>query len=158
MNSYTKSNQEKQHHKLYCYCSHWSCWLYLASMFSSIRLSHNMLHMVDNFMKMFQLIKRWIKSVLWIHQKVCPTIVNKIDKLFKSLSLKYLDSCTMTRMSALLLRFFYKAWFFGAYYYWMMWTFLIVSLCSFIYVSLRPKQTVTQGLLENDFENEDAWS
>lgn len=66
------------------------------------------------------------------------------------------DSCTMTRMSALLLRFFYKAWFFGAYYYWMMWTFLIVSLCSFIYVSLRPKQTVTQGLLENDFENEDA--
>nr|XP_027197933.1 histone deacetylase 8-like isoform X1 [Dermatophagoides pteronyssinus] len=64
------------------------------------------------------------------------------------------DSCTMTRMSALLLRFFYKAWFFGAYYYWMMWTFLIVSLCSFVYVSLRPKQTVTQGLLESEFENE----
>lgn len=36
------------------------------------------------------------------------------------------DACTMTRMSALLVRFFYKAWFFGAYYYWAMWAFIAV--------------------------------
>jgi len=63
--------------------------------------------------------------------------------------------CTMTRMSALLVRFFYKAWFFGAYYYWAMWAFIGVSLISFVYVLIKPKQTVTEGLLdEDDFEEE----
>jgi len=38
------------------------------------------------------------------------------------------DACTMTRVSALLVRFFYKAWFFGAYYYWAMWGF--IAVCS----------------------------
>lgn len=53
-------------------------------------------------------------------------------------------------MSALLIRFFYKAWFFGAYYYWAMWAFLLVSLLSFIYVTMKPKQQITEGLLEED--------
>lgn len=65
------------------------------------------------------------------------------------------DSCTMTRMSALLVRFFYKAWFFGAYYYWAMWAFIGVSFISFVYVLIKPKQAVTEGLLdEDDFEDE----
>lgn len=62
------------------------------------------------------------------------------------------DSCTMTRMSSLLIRFFYKAWFFGAYYYFAMWAFLVVSLSSFVYVCLKPKQTITEteGLLDDE--------
>lgn len=46
-----------------------------------------------------------------------------------------LDSCTMTRMSALLVRFFYKAWFFGAYYYWAMWAF--IAVCGRLYLHLH---------------------
>ena len=76
----------------------------------------------------------------------------------------------MTRMSALLVRFFYKAWFFGAFYFWTMWAFIAVSLLgvsilylhifcntlkqisfiSFAYVMIKPKQAVTEGLLDGD--------
>ena len=38
------------------------------------------------------------------------------------------DQCTMTRVSSLLVRFFYKVWFFGAFYYWSMWAFIAVSI------------------------------
>ncbi|KAF7488373.1 putative lysosomal cobalamin transporter [Sarcoptes scabiei] len=66
------------------------------------------------------------------------------------------DACTVTRMSALLLRFFYKANLFGIFYYCMMWAFLIVSLGSFVYVTFKPKQTITEELLGDmdDFEEE----
>ena len=37
------------------------------------------------------------------------------------------DECTITRMSLLLTRFFYKMWFFGAAYYFLTWAFLGVS-------------------------------
>ncbi|KAI2805818.1 putative lysosomal cobalamin transporter [Blomia tropicalis] len=66
------------------------------------------------------------------------------------------DECTMTRMSALLVQFFYKAWYFGAYYYWAMWAFLAISFVSLVYVIIKPKQVVTEGLLDDDeFEEED---
>lgn len=62
----------------------------------------------------------------------------------------------MTRMSALLVQFFYKAWYFGAYYYWAMWAFLAISFVSLVYVIIKPKQVVTEGLLDDDeFEEED---
>lgn len=61
----------------------------------------------------------------------------------------------MTRMSELLLRFFYKAWFFGAFYYWAMWAFIGVSLLSLVFVILRPRQSVTHGLLDDDQLEED---
>jgi len=66
------------------------------------------------------------------------------------------DDCTMTRASALLVRFFYKAWFFGAFYYWSMWAFLAVSVISCLYVLLRPTRSVTDGLIdEDDLEESD---
>lgn len=34
------------------------------------------------------------------------------------------EDCTMTRSSALLMRFFYRAWIFGAIYYWATWAFI----------------------------------
>ena len=60
----------------------------------------------------------------------------------------------MTRMSILLLRvnFF---WFFAAYYYWTMWAFIAISLISFVYVMVKPKQAVTEGLLDEDEFEED---
>ncbi|CAG2101600.1 unnamed protein product [Medioppia subpectinata] len=80
------------------------------------------------------------------------------------------DDCTMTRVSRLLVRFFYKAWFFGAFYYWSMWAFigdsgwsrhwlpeylLLLELLSLlldspIYVILRPTRSVTEGLIDDD--------
>ncbi|KAH9500668.1 putative lysosomal cobalamin transporter [Bulinus truncatus] len=37
------------------------------------------------------------------------------------------DYCVVTRMTLLLVRFFYKMWFFGAAYYWLTWVFLGVN-------------------------------
>lgn len=86
-----------------------------------------------------------------------------------NLGSSFLDECTMTRVSLLLLRFFYKAWFFGAYYYWAMWVFLAVSfleivpwnglelfgsqqvsLFSLVYVVIRPRASSIDGLLDNE--------
>ena len=64
--------------------------------------------------------------------------------------------CTMTRNSALLTRFFYKAWFFGAAYYWCTWLFVAVSAISLCYVILRKTKDVTDGLEdEDDIEESD---
>lgn len=81
-------------------------------------------------------------SLLFLHTCICFPINS--------------DACTVTRMSALLLRFFYKANLFGIFYYCMMWAFLIVSLGSFVYVTFKPKQTITEELLGDmdDFEEE----
>lgn len=40
----------------------------------------------------------------------------------------YPRNCTMTRNSVLLVRFFYKAWYFGAFYHWASWGYLLVSI------------------------------
>lgn len=37
------------------------------------------------------------------------------------------DDCQMTVMGRIILRFFYKVWFFGAVYFCMSWLFIIVS-------------------------------
>lgn len=65
--------------------------------------------------------------------------------------------CTKTRSSALLLRFFYKAWFFGAFYYWACWAFIGISALALFYVILRPTRSVTEGLNdEDDLEESDG--
>lgn len=48
------------------------------------------------------------------------------------------DECVMTRASVLLLRFFYKAWIFGAAYYWATWLFLVVTPLAAIGFAFRP--------------------
>ncbi|KAI1297892.1 putative lysosomal cobalamin transporter [Halotydeus destructor] len=58
--------------------------------------------------------------------------------------------CTMTTSSALLTRFFYKAWIFGAIYYWASWAFVGVSGVAFFYVILRKAKTVADGVNDAD--------
>jgi LMBR1 domain-containing protein 1 len=60
------------------------------------------------------------------------------------------DTCIMTRNSALLTRFFYKAWFFGAIYYWCSWVFIAVSGLAAFYVVIREPKTVTDGINDED--------
>jgi LMBR1 domain-containing protein 1 len=63
--------------------------------------------------------------------------------------------CTMTRNSAMLTRFFFKAWVFGAIYYWATWAFIGVSSLAFMYVVLRKSKSVTDGLTDDDDLEED---
>lgn len=39
-----------------------------------------------------------------------------------------LDECQMTVMGRIILRFFYKVWFFGAIYFCLSWLFLLVNI------------------------------
>jgi hypothetical protein len=39
-----------------------------------------------------------------------------------------IDECQMTVMGRIILRFFYKVWFFGAVYFCLSWLFLVVSI------------------------------
>ena len=64
-----------------------------------------------------------------------------------------IGDCVMTRNSALLTRFFYKAWFFGAAYYWCSWAFLAVSGLALVYVILRKTKAVTDDLDDEDDED-----
>jgi LMBR1 domain-containing protein 1 len=57
-----------------------------------------------------------------------------------------LEDCVMTRNSALLMRFFYKAWFFGAAYYWFTWAFLVVSGISLVVVIVRKTRAITDDM------------
>lgn len=63
------------------------------------------------------------------------------------------DDCVMTRNSAFLMRFFYKAWFFGAAYYWFSWAFLVVSFLSFVIVIVRKSRAITDDL-EDDGDSD----
>jgi hypothetical protein len=40
----------------------------------------------------------------------------------------FLDECQMTVMGRIILRFFYKVWFFGAIYFCLSWLYLLVSI------------------------------
>lgn len=60
------------------------------------------------------------------------------------------DDCVMTRASTLLVRFFYKAWIFGAFYYWASWVFIGVSAIAFFVVIIRKKQSAIEGAIDRD--------
>ncbi|KAK8775478.1 hypothetical protein V5799_031168 [Amblyomma americanum] len=51
------------------------------------------------------------------------------------------EECIMSRSSALLVRYFFKAWIFGAAYYWATWLFLGSTVVSFIIVMARCRQS-----------------
>eukprot|EP00112_Aurelia_sp_Birch-Aquarium-sp1_P004805 Seg1545.2_Seg1545.9 transcript_id=Seg1545.2_Seg1545.9/GoldUCD/mRNA.D3Y31 product="putative lysosomal cobalamin transporter" protein_id=Seg1545.2_Seg1545.9/GoldUCD/D3Y31 len=42
------------------------------------------------------------------------------------------DECTMTRMAVLLNKLFYKAWFFGAFYYYAQWCLIVIFVIGFV--------------------------
>ncbi|KAL5022678.1 hypothetical protein ScPMuIL_001833 [Solemya velum] len=66
------------------------------------------------------------------------------------------DQCTISRMSLLLTRLFYKMWFFGAAYYWATWVFLGVFLIGFVVVLVRKRKSAINGEVEqDDFDESD---
>lgn len=55
------------------------------------------------------------------------------ERRFAEFDSLFADQCQMTVMGRIILRFFYKVWFFGAVYFCLSWLFLVVSqrsLCS----------------------------
>lgn len=49
------------------------------------------------------------------------------------------DACVPSRISVLLLSFHYKAWIFGAAYYWLTWVLLVSVLCGSLYSMLHMR-------------------
>ncbi|XP_064486906.1 probable lysosomal cobalamin transporter [Ornithodoros turicata] len=68
------------------------------------------------------------------------------------------DDCVMTRASVLLMRFFYKAWIFGAAYYWATWVFLLitpVAAVTFAVRDCRRSHDDDEDSLEDELEDSD---
>lgn len=51
------------------------------------------------------------------------------------------NECVMSRASAFLARFFFKAWVFGAIYFWATWLFLVSTLLSLFIIIMRGRQS-----------------
>ncbi|RWS17352.1 putative lysosomal cobalamin transporter-like protein, partial [Dinothrombium tinctorium] len=66
------------------------------------------------------------------------------------------EDCIQTRNSVLITRFFYKAWIFGALFYWSTWAFLGFSALSLIYLIIRKSRSVTHGMLDDDDDLEES--
>ncbi|XP_054152892.1 probable lysosomal cobalamin transporter [Oppia nitens] len=95
--------------------------------------------------------------VSWGSQHYIQTIANTTNHTISDCNSNTTrENCTMTRVSVLLVRFFYKVWFFGAFYYWSMWALIVISFLSALYVIIRPTKSVTEGLLDDeDLEQSD---
>ncbi|CAF0757540.1 unnamed protein product [Adineta ricciae] len=70
------------------------------------------------------------------------------------------DQCQMTVMGRIILRFFYKVWFFGAVYFCLSWLFLLMFVVSSLVKIIRSRESNIQEfsverLLEDD-DDEDA--
>ncbi|CAL1530463.1 unnamed protein product [Lymnaea stagnalis] len=66
------------------------------------------------------------------------------------------DLCVVTRMTLLLVRFFYKMWVFGAAYYWLTWAFLGTFLIGFLVAVIKKRRSAISGEVdEDDFEESD---
>ena len=64
--------------------------------------------------------------------------------------------CNMSRISVLLLSFHYKAWIFGAAYYYFTWLFLMVIIVGAVYKIYEMRTTSNPGnLLEDENEEEE---
>lgn len=64
------------------------------------------------------------------------------------------DECVMSRGSAFLVRFFFKAWVFGAAYYWAMWLFLTSTLLSVFYLAIRGGQSSVVEVDPDDLDDD----
>ena len=65
------------------------------------------------------------------------------------------NECNMSRISVLLLAFHYKAWIFGAAYYYLIWVFLIVVVVGAVYKMYEMRSMSQRGnLLEEEEEEE----
>lgn len=73
------------------------------------------------------------------HRKLMPCSTNASS-----------NDCVMTRIGVLLVRFFYKVWFFGAVYYWASWGFLGVILLGFAVSIIRKRRSYVEGSVDRD--------
>lgn len=69
------------------------------------------------------------------------------------------DQCQMTVMGRIILRFFYKVWFFGAVYFCLSWLYLIVFIGSFLiklcgHRESNIQEVTVENLLENDGDDD----
>ncbi|CAF5105461.1 unnamed protein product [Rotaria magnacalcarata] len=70
------------------------------------------------------------------------------------------DDCQMTVMGRIILRFFYKVWFFGAIYFCLSWVYLVMFVVSFFWKLIRNRESniqeyTVETLLEAGGEDED---
>ena len=66
------------------------------------------------------------------------------------------SNCDMSRISVLLLEFHYKAWVFGAAYYYLTWLFLLVVVVGAVYKLYQMRTMSHRGsILEEEEETED---
>ncbi|CAF3262037.1 unnamed protein product [Rotaria socialis] len=70
------------------------------------------------------------------------------------------DDCQMTVMGRIILRFFYKVWFFGAIYFCLSWVYLVMFVVSFFWKLVRNRESniqeyTVEALLEAGGEDED---
>lgn len=65
------------------------------------------------------------------------------------------NNCNMSRISVLLLAFHYKAWVFGAAYYYLTLLFLMVIVVGAVYKMYEMKTTSNRGNLIEDDEEAD---
>ncbi|XP_065668272.1 probable lysosomal cobalamin transporter isoform X2 [Hydra vulgaris] len=65
--------------------------------------------------------------------------------------------CIMSRLAIILNTLFYKAWFFGAFYYWSIWLFIGVYYIGLIYnvVAMFRKKTIAEILSSDEDSEED---
>ncbi|XP_037582219.1 probable lysosomal cobalamin transporter [Dermacentor silvarum] len=64
------------------------------------------------------------------------------------------DDCVMSRGSAMLEGFFFKAWIFGAAFYWATWLFLGSMVVSFLVLMVRGRQSSVE-VDTDEFEDDD---
>ena len=65
------------------------------------------------------------------------------------------NECNMSRISVLLLAFHYKAWIFGAAYYYLIWVFLLVVVVGAVYKMYEMRSMSQRGnLLEEEEEGD----
>lgn len=80
-----------------------------------------------------------------------PVIVKRCDAEAPS------DACMLTRIGLFLSRYFFKTWFFGACYYWIVWVFCGTCAIGFLVSLFKPRGSALEGGTDaEDFEESDA--
>ncbi|XP_077990655.1 putative lysosomal cobalamin transporter [Glandiceps talaboti] len=67
-----------------------------------------------------------------------------------------IDECVMTQMSAILTKYFYQMWFFGACYYWANWAFMGIFLIGFLVALIKKRRSSIEGEIDEDDDSDDS--
>jgi hypothetical protein len=74
----------------------------------------------------------------------------KKKKMFDFFS-RLVGDCVMTRNSFFLVRYFFKAWFFGACYYWLSWGILLMYVVGLIHSVIQKNRSAADDA-EDDYD------